>query len=38
MIDRDDVETPSVDRQAAVAAAPDGDEQAGLFRVPRVIG
>ena len=38
MIDRDDVETPSVDRQTAVAAAPDGEEQSGLFRVPRVIG
>ena len=38
MMDRDDVETPSVDRRTAVVAAPDGDEQAGLFRVPRVIG
>lgn len=38
MVDRDDVETPSLDRQTAVAAAPDGDELAGLFRVPRVIG
>lgn len=38
MVDRDDVETPSLDRQAAVAAAADGNEQAGLFRVPRVIG
>lgn len=37
-VDRDDVETPSLDRQTAVAAAPDGDEQSGLFRVPRVIG
>jgi aspartyl-tRNA(Asn)/glutamyl-tRNA(Gln) amidotransferase subunit C len=37
-LDRDDVETPCLDRQTAVAAAPDGDEQAGLFRVPRVIG
>lgn len=37
-VDRDDVETPSLDRQTAVAAAPDGDEQGGLFRVPRVIG
>ncbi len=37
-VDRDDVETPGVERQTAVAAAPDGDEQAGLFRVPRVIG
>ena len=38
MVDRDDVETPSLDRQTAVAAAPDGDEPTGLFRVPRVIG
>ena len=38
MVDRDDVETPCLDRQTAVAAAPDGDETAGLFRVPRVIG
>jgi aspartyl-tRNA(Asn)/glutamyl-tRNA(Gln) amidotransferase subunit C len=38
MVDRDDVETPCLDRQTAVAAAPDGDEPAGLFRVPRVIG
>lgn len=37
-VDRDDVETPSLDRQAAVAAAPDGDQDSGLFRVPRVIG
>jgi len=37
-IDREDVEVPCLDRQAAVAAAPDGDETAGLFRVPRVIG
>lgn len=37
-VDRDDVETPSLDRQTAVAAAPDGDEHSGLFRVPRVIG
>jgi len=38
MVDRDDVETPSLDRRTAVAAAPDGDDEAGLFRVPRVIG
>ena len=38
MVDRDDVEAPSLERQTAVAAAPDGDEPAGLFRVPRVIG
>jgi aspartyl-tRNA(Asn)/glutamyl-tRNA(Gln) amidotransferase subunit C len=38
MVDRDDVETPCLDRRTAVASAPDGDEEAGLFRVPRVIG
>ena len=37
-IDRDDVELPCLERRRAVAAAPDGDEEAGLFRVPRVIG
>lgn len=37
-IDREDVEAPSLDRHIAVAAAPDGDDQHGLFRVPRVIG
>lgn len=37
-LDRDDVERPGLDRAAVVAAAPDGDEQAGLFRVPRVLG
>ena len=38
MVDRDDVETPCLDRRTAVAGAPDGDDEAGLFRVPRVIG
>jgi len=38
MVDRGDVETPSLDRRVAVASAPDGDDEAGLFRVPRVIG
>jgi aspartyl-tRNA(Asn)/glutamyl-tRNA(Gln) amidotransferase subunit C len=37
-LDRDDVRVPSLDRQTVIAAAPDGDEEAGLYRVPRVIG
>ena len=36
--DRDDVVRPSLDRQDAIANAPDASRQAGLFRVPRVIG
>lgn len=36
--DRDDVVRPSLDREDAIANAPDGARQAGLFRVPRVIG
>jgi aspartyl-tRNA(Asn)/glutamyl-tRNA(Gln) amidotransferase subunit C len=36
--DRDDVVRPSLDREAAIANAPDAARQAGLFRVPRVIG
>ena len=36
--DRDDVVRPSLDREDAIANAPDGAHQAGLFRVPRVIG
>ena len=36
--DRDDVVQPSLDRQDAIANAPDASRQAGLFRVPRVIG
>jgi aspartyl-tRNA(Asn)/glutamyl-tRNA(Gln) amidotransferase subunit C len=39
--DRDDVERAGLDREAALAAAPDPARQAGLdvfFRVPRVIG
>jgi aspartyl-tRNA(Asn)/glutamyl-tRNA(Gln) amidotransferase subunit C len=35
---RDDQERPSLPRDEALAAAPDADRQAGLFRVPRVIG
>jgi aspartyl-tRNA(Asn)/glutamyl-tRNA(Gln) amidotransferase subunit C len=35
---RDDVVRPSLTREDAIANAPDGARQAGLFRVPRVIG
>ncbi len=37
-LDRDDVERPCLDRSESVAAAPDGDIEGGLFRVPKVIG
>jgi aspartyl-tRNA(Asn)/glutamyl-tRNA(Gln) amidotransferase subunit C len=36
--ERDDVLTPSLSAEEAIAAAPDGALEAGLFRVPRVIG
>jgi aspartyl-tRNA(Asn)/glutamyl-tRNA(Gln) amidotransferase subunit C len=36
--DRDDAVRPSLDRAEAIANAPDAARQAGLFRVPRVIG
>jgi aspartyl-tRNA(Asn)/glutamyl-tRNA(Gln) amidotransferase subunit C len=36
--DRDDQVRPSLDRTEAIANAPDAARQAGLFRVPRVIG
>lgn len=35
---REDVVAPSLERDAALANAPDGVRDAGLFRVPRVIG
>jgi aspartyl-tRNA(Asn)/glutamyl-tRNA(Gln) amidotransferase subunit C len=35
---RDDQERPGLGRDAALAAAPDANRDAGLFRVPRVIG
>jgi aspartyl-tRNA(Asn)/glutamyl-tRNA(Gln) amidotransferase subunit C len=35
--DRDDVVCPSLDRQEALANAPDAALDAGLFKVPRVI-
>ena len=37
-VERADVPVPCVDRDEALAAAPDGAPEAGLFRVPRVIG
>jgi aspartyl-tRNA(Asn)/glutamyl-tRNA(Gln) amidotransferase subunit C len=36
--DRDDRVRPSLDRRDAIANAPDPAREAGLFRVPRVIG
>ena len=35
---RDDVARPSLPRDESLAAAPDADMGAGLFKVPRVIG
>jgi aspartyl-tRNA(Asn)/glutamyl-tRNA(Gln) amidotransferase subunit C len=35
---RDDVLQPSLPREASLAAAPDADPRAGLFKVPRVMG
>jgi aspartyl-tRNA(Asn)/glutamyl-tRNA(Gln) amidotransferase subunit C len=35
---RDDEVRPSLPREASLAAAPDGDTAAGLFKVPRVLG
>jgi aspartyl-tRNA(Asn)/glutamyl-tRNA(Gln) amidotransferase subunit C len=35
---RDDEERPSLPRDEAIRAAPDGDVTAGLFKVPRVLG
>lgn len=35
---RADEPAPSLPREAALAAAPDADRTAGLFKVPRVIG
>ena len=36
--ERDDVSRPSLDTSDALANAPDGAHDTGLFRVPRVIG
>ena len=35
---RDDEVRPSLPREVSLAAAPDGDPTAGLFKVPRVLG
>ena len=35
---RDDTVTPSLDRDAVLAEAPDPDREAGFFKVPRVLG
>lgn len=37
-LDRPDEPSPSIDRTRVLAAAPDAAADAGLFRVPRVIG
>ena len=37
-MEREDAEHACLDRQDALANAPDGDPAAGLFKVPRVIG
>ena len=37
-VERDDEPRPSLPVEAALANAPDGAPDAGLFRVPRVIG
>ena len=37
-VEREDEPRPSLPVEAAVANAPDGAPDAGLFRVPRVIG
>jgi aspartyl-tRNA(Asn)/glutamyl-tRNA(Gln) amidotransferase subunit C len=36
--DRPDVVQPSLDREAALSNAPDANLDAGLFKVPRVLG
>jgi aspartyl-tRNA(Asn)/glutamyl-tRNA(Gln) amidotransferase subunit C len=36
--DRPDIVAPSLERTEALANAPDGAPDAGLFRVPRVMG
>lgn len=35
---REDQERPGLPRDEALAAAPDADRAAGLFKVPRVLG
>jgi aspartyl-tRNA(Asn)/glutamyl-tRNA(Gln) amidotransferase subunit C len=36
--EREDVPVPSLERSAALANAPDAASEAGLFKVPRVMG
>jgi aspartyl-tRNA(Asn)/glutamyl-tRNA(Gln) amidotransferase subunit C len=35
---RDDIVRPSLPREESLAAGPDADASAGLFKVPRVLG
>jgi aspartyl-tRNA(Asn)/glutamyl-tRNA(Gln) amidotransferase subunit C len=35
---RPDARQPSLDREAALEAAPDADRDTGFFKVPRVLG
>lgn len=37
-VDRPDAALPSLDRDTALAAAPDANVDEGFFKVPRVIG
>ena len=37
-VEREDVPAPSLPVEAALANGPDTDPEAGLFRVPKVIG
>ncbi|MGH7336895.1 MAG: Asp-tRNA(Asn)/Glu-tRNA(Gln) amidotransferase subunit GatC [Myxococcota bacterium] len=37
-VEREDEPRPSLPVEAAIAEAPDADRDAGLFKVPRVIG
>ena len=37
-VERDDVEQPALSRQDLLRNAPDAAHEAGLFKVPRVIG
>lgn len=37
-VDRDDVPAPTLTRQQLLGNAPDAAPEAGLFKVPRVIG
>jgi aspartyl-tRNA(Asn)/glutamyl-tRNA(Gln) amidotransferase subunit C len=37
-VDRDDVLRPSLTREDLLRNAPDASQEAGLFKVPRVIG